>query len=401
MGLLQAILAVLQGITSKPSSSIRQNPDVQQLMSLMVAMLAQLTLEETAQSVIQTATAQGAVKMLRSLFDVMSGDGAQQNVVSMLWHWATQGGDIRQQIMDVGIAELQVNLLGLQHSPVQRQTAADQLSAYVAYPNQRREEGTEPDARLADDLINAGAPMALIEMLSSQYHEHIRCSAGQAIATLATCSPSSKLKIIAAGALYAVVAMMAPVEPESVREYGAVLLITLATGDPRESPVFMQNEAAVQFTAIGAVTALVEMLNPVNEPSTRIMALQALAVLSSAHEDRIQKAMISAKIIPEALHLIRILAGRLPWDSSFDVLEQPTLIGMKLKCAEILVSLGVDSKEHTRLLVDAGAIPELVVAASDAEVSEADRAPLMKMLHHVCKTDTDVLAILNAMMSDE
>ena len=391
----------MQGITSQPSSSLRQNADVQQLMSLMVAMLAQLTLEEANQSVIQTATAQGAVKMLRALFDVMSGDGAQQNVVSMLWHWAAQGGEIRQQIMDIGIAELQVNLLGLQHSPVQRQTAADQLSAYVAYPNQRREEGAEPDVRLADDLINAGAPMALIEMLDSRYHEHIRCSAGQAIATLATCSPASKLKIIAAGAFHAVVSMMAPAEPASVREYGAVLLITLATGDPREGPAFTQSEAAVQFTSIGAVSALVEMLNPVNEPSTRIMAVQALAVLSSAHENRIQKALISANIIPKALHLIRVLSGRLPWDSSFDVLEQSTLTGMQLKCSEILVSLGVDSKEHTRLLVDSGAIPELVVAASDSEVSEADRAPLMKMLRHLCNTDTDVLAILNAMMSDD
>ena len=366
----------------------------------MVAMLAQITIEEADRSVIQTAAAQGAVKILRSLFEVMSGDGAQQNVVSMLWQWCTQDSDIRQQVMQCGMAEMQVALLSLQYSPVQRQTAADQLSAYVAYPTQQQDDDSEPDSHLAEDLIHAGAPMALIEMLSNRYHEQVRCSAGQAIATLATCSPGSKLKIIAAGAYHPVVAMMAPSEPVAVRESGAVLLITLTTGDPREGPVFTQDEAAVQFAAIGAIPALVDMLNPANEPSTRVMALQAVAVLASSLESRVQRALVSGNVIAVILDLLRVLAGRLHWDTALDVFQEQTLTGMRLKCAEILASVGINNKQNADLLVDSGAVPELVVVASDSTISEADRTTVMHLLHHLSKSDQDVLAILNAMMSD-
>lgn len=398
--LLDAILAVIKDTASQRASHIQKDQELQQLLALMVAMLAQITVEEEDEPVIQSAVAQGAIKALRSLFDMLSGDGSQQNLVSMLWHWSARGGNIRKQVMACGMAELQVSLLGLQHSPVQRQTAADQLAAYVAYPNQVQDNTQPRDVRLAEDLINVGAPMALIEMLSSNYHELVRCSAGQAIATLATVSPGDKLKIIAAGAYRAVVGMMQPSEPAAVRESGAVLLITLATGDPAEGPVFTQNEAAVQFAAIGAIPALADMLSPVNGANTRVMALQAVSVLASALEERIQKALVSADILFVTLELLRVLAGRLEWDNSLDDLKEPTVIGMRLKCAEILACLGVNNKDHIKLLVDTGAIPEMTVVAADTDIPEAEREVIMKMLHHMCQTDGDVLAILSAMMSD-
>lgn len=398
--LLEAILSVMQGTAQAPASQVRQNQDVQQLMALLMAMLAQITVEEGDEAVIHAAVAQGGVKILRSLFDVLSGDGTQQNLVSTLWHWSVQGNDVKQQIMDCGIAELQVSLMGLQHSPVQRQTAANQVAAYVAYPNQRQDDEQQPDTHLADDLINAGAPMALVEMLSSGYHEQVRGSAGQALATLATVCPGSKLKIIAAGAYHAVVATMQPSEPESVRQCGAMLLITLATGDPREGPMFTQTEAAVQFAAIGAIPALAAMLNPVNEASTRVMALQAIAVLSSSFEERVQKALVSTGILSATLDLLRVLAGRVEWESSLDGLKEPTVIGMRLKCAEILGSLAVENPANIKLLVDSGAIPEMTVVASDTDIPEAERDSVMRMLHYMCQKDQDVLAILSAMMSD-
>lgn len=398
--LLEAVLSVMQATADTPATQVRQNQDVQQLMALLVAMLTQISVEEGDEAVIQAAAALGGVKTLRSAFDVVSGDGTQQNLVSMLWHWTVRGGsDVRQQIMDCGIAELQVSLLGLQHSPVQRQMAADQLAAYVAYPNQQQED-QPPDTRLAEDLIHAGAAMALIEMLSSEYHEQVRCSAGQAIATLATVCPSSKAKIIAMGAYHAVVSTMQPSEPESVRQCGAMLLITLAAGDPGEGAVFTQTEAAVRFTAMGVIPALAEMLSPINEASTRVMALQAVAVLASSFEERVQKALVSTGILSATLDLLRVLAGRMEWDSSLDGLKQPTLIGMRLKCAEILGSLGVENPANIKLLVDSGAIPELTVVASDTDIPESERDPVMRMLHYMCKIDQDVLAILGAMMSD-
>ncbi len=390
----------MQSIAAQPSNQLRQDQGSQQLISLLVAMLAQITMEEADIAIIQAAVAQGAVKLLRSLFDVMSSEGGQQNLVSMLWHWSSQNSSMRQQVMDSGIAELQVSLLGLQHSPVQRQTAADQLSAYVSFPEQQQSSNQQPDSRLAEDLVHAGAPMALIEMLSNTYHELVRCSAANAIATLATFSPMSKLKIIAAGAYHPVVGMMGQSEPSSVREMGAVLMVTLSTGDPRDGPVFTQTEAVVQFAAIGAVPAVAEMLDPVNEPSTRIMAIQALQVMASAFDDRVQKALISAQVMPMLLDLLRVLSGRLAWDSSLDELQQPTIIGMKLKSAEILASIAINNKEHTRLLVELGVVPELIVVASDTDVPEEDREPVMRMLHHLCQTDQDVFAILNAMMSE-
>lgn len=399
--LLEAILAVIKHTASQPASRLQKDQELQQLMALMISMLAQITIEAEDEAVIQSAVAQGAIMALRSAFDGLSGDGTQQNLVSMLWHWSARGGAVRKQIMACGMAELQVSLLGLQHSPVQRQTAADQLAAYVAYPNQVQDDTQPRDVRLAEDLINVGAPMALIEMLSSNYHELVRCSAGQAIATLATVSPGDKLKIIAAGAYRAVVGMMQPSEPAAVRESGAVLLITLATGDPEEGPVFTQNEAAVQFAAIGAIPALADMLSPVNGATTRIMALQAVSVLASALEERVQKALVSADILSVTLEMLRVLAGRLEWDSSFDELKEPTVIGMRLKCAEVLACLGVNNKDHIRLLVDAGAIQEITVVASDTDIPEAEREVIMRMLNHMCQTDGDVLAILSALMSDD
>lgn len=399
--LLEALLAVVKDAASQPASRVQKDQEVQQLLALMLAMLAQITTDEEDSPVIEAAAAQGAIKMLHSAFDMLSTEsGSQQNLVSLLWHWSAQGGSIRKQIMECGMAELQVCLLGLQYSPVQRQTAADQLSAYVSYPNQIKDESQPKDVRLAQDLINVGAPMALIEMLSSSYHELVRCSAGQAIATLATVSPGDKLKILAAGAGHAVVGMMQPTEPAAVREYGAVLMITLATGDPEEAPVFAQNEAAVQFAAMGAIPALADMLSPVNEPDTRVMALQAVSVLASALEERIQKALVSANILSITLDLLRVLAGRLEWDSSFDELKEPTLIGMRLKCAEVLACLGVRNKDNIRLLVDTGAIPEMTVVASDTDIREEERVVIMRMLHHMCQSDGDVLAILSAMMAD-
>ncbi len=73
---------------------------------------------------------------------------------------------------------------------------------------------------------------------------------------------------------------------------------------------------------------------------------------------------------------------------------------MRLKSAEILAMVGINNQAHTRLLVDTGAIPELVVVASGSEVPEEDREPLLRMLHHLCKSDGDVLAILSAMMTE-
>lgn len=399
-GLLQAILTGMQSITAQPSSQLRQDQDTQQLISLLVAMLSQLTMETSDQAIIQTIVSQGGVKLLRSLFDVMSSEGGQQNLVSMLWHWSTYSADIRQGVMEAGVAELQVSLLGLQHSPVQRQTAADQLSAYVSVPDQQDSDSNEPDSRLAEDLVHAGAPMPLIEMLSSRYHEQVRCSAAQALATLATFSPKSKMNIIAAGAYHPLVAMLQRAEGPRVKEMGCVLLVTLATGDPGAGPVFTQTEAAVQFAAIGAISALADMLQPVNEASTRIMAIQALHVMASTYEDRVQKALVSAQVVPPFLHLLRVLSDRLPWDRSLDELEQPTLIGMKIKSAEILAMLAVNNAAHTKVLVESGALPELVVVAADDSVPEAEREQLLRMLHHLCETDGDVLAILNAMMSE-
>ena len=398
--LLEAILTVVKDTASQPASRVQKDQELQQLMALMVAMLAQITFEKEDEPVIQSAIAQGAIRVLRSVFDMLSGDGSQQNLVSMLWHWSSRGGDVRKQIMACGMAELQVSLLGLQHSPVQRQTAADQLAAYVAYPNQVQDDTQPRDVRLAEDLINVGAPMALIDMLSSNYHELVRCSAGQAIATLATVSPGDKMKIIAAGAIGAVVGMMQPSEPAAVRESGAVLLITLATGNPEEGPIFTQNEAAVQFAAMGAIPALADMLSPINGANTRVMALQAVSVLASALEERVQNALVSADILSVTLELLRVLAGRLEWDSSLDELKGPTVVGMRLKCAEILACLSVNNKDHIRLLVEAGAIPEMTVVASDTDIPEAEREVIMSMLHHMCQTDGDVLAILSAMMSD-
>lgn len=398
--LLEALLAVIKDAASQPASRVQKDQEVQQLLALMVAMLAQITTDEEDTAVIEAAVAQGAIKTLHSAFDMLSAEsGSQQNLVSLLWHWSVQGGSIRKQIMDCGMAELQVSLLGLQYSPVQRQTAADQLSAYVAYPNMTKDENQPRDVRLAEDLISVGAPMALIEMLSSSYHELVRCSAGQAIATLATVSPGDKLKIVAAGACRAVVGMMQPTEPAAVRESGAVLMITLAAGNP-EGPVFVQNEAAVQFAAMGAIPALADMLSPVYEPNTRVMALQAVSVLASALEERVQKALVSADILSITLDLLRVLAGRLEWDSSFDELKEPTLIGMRVKCAEILACLGVRNKDNIRLLVDTGAIPEMTVVASDTDIREDEREPIMRMLQHMCQSDGDVLAILSAMMAD-
>ena len=283
---------------------------------------------------------------------------------------------------------------------MQRQTAAAQLSGYVAYPSQREGDPQQGNPQLAEDLINAQASMSLIEMLSPQYHEQVRCSAGQAIATLATFAPGSKMKIVAAGAYHAVVGMLQPSEPADVKQCGATLLATLATGDPREGPIFSQAETAVQFAAVGAIPALAHMMGPVNEPNTRIMALFAVSVLAGSLEERVQKALVSGGILSVTLDLLRVLAGRLEWDSSFDGLKEPTLIGMRLKCAEILACIGVNNKENVRLLVDSGAIPELTVVASDTDIPEPEREQLMGMMHHMCQNDGDVLAILSAMMSD-
>lgn len=399
-GLLQAILTGIQSITAQPSSRLRQDQDTQQLISLLVAMLSQLTMEKSDQAPIHTAVSQGGVKLLRSLFDVIASEGGQQNLVSMLWHWSTCTEDIRQQVMGIGMPELQVSLLGLQHSPVQRQTAADQLSAYVSFPTQQEDSNQKPDSRLAADLVHAGAPMQLIEMLSSRYHDQVRCSAAQAICTLATFSPKSKMNIIAAGAYHPVVAMLQRSESPAVKEAGCHLTVTLATGDPGAGPIFTQPEAAVQFAAIGAISALADMLRPVNKPSTRITAILVLHVMANAYEDRVQKALVSAQVVPLFLELLRVLSGRLPWDTSLDALEQPTIEGMKLKSAEILAMVAINNQAHTRLLVDTGAIPELVVVAAGSEVPEEDREQLLRLLHHLCKSDGDVLAILTAMMGE-
>lgn len=400
-GLLEAIIAVMHNVVSQPPSKVRQDQEQQHLISLVSGILAQITLGDTGLPVIRKATAQGAIKALRSLFDLISIEGGQQNMVSMLWHWSSQGDDYRQQILDCGIAELAVSLLGRQYSPVQRQTAADQLSAYVAYPTQREEDEPRPDdSRLADDLIDAGAPVALIEMLKDRYHARVRCSAAQAISTLATFSPGNKLKIIAAGAYTTVVEMLLSCEPSEIREAGAVTMITLASGDPREGPVASQTEAVVQFANVGAVLALVEMMNPVNEPSTRVMGLQALAVMANAFDDRIQKALVSAQVIPKVLHLLRVLGGRLERDSSLDQMSKETKAGVQLKAAEILACIGIDNQDNIALLVESGAIPEMIAVASDSHLSEADKDALIKMIQYLCKINDDVLAILSAMMSE-
>ena len=365
-------------------------------------MLAQITSEDGDEHIIQTLVSQGAVRYLRSIHDVMSGEGAQQNLVSLLWHWTTHSTGVRQQVMDAGIAELQVGLLGLQHSPVQRRIAADQLCAYVSIPDQQQGSDQQParSSRLAEDLIHAGAPMALIELVGSRYHERVRCAAAKALATLATFCPTVKLKIIAAGACHPVVAMMGQSEPSAVRAMGALVLATLSAGDPGVGPVFTQTEAAVQFAGTGAVPALADMLRPINEPDTRIMAIQALKVMADAFDARIQTALVSAGVLPLLVDLLRVLSGRLDWDASLDDLEQPTIMGMRVTSAAILASIAVENPDYTKLLVDLGAVPELIVVASDTDIPEEEREYVMRMLHHMCQTDQDVFAILNAMMAD-
>ena len=399
-GVVDAILLVLQDCATKSLPEQRQDTALQQFMALLVAILAQVTLEDRDVSVTRKAVAQNAVKLLRSLFEILSGEGAQQNVVSMLWHWSSRDPDIRQQVLDVGIAEMQSFLLTPQFSPVQRQVAADQLAAYVSVPDQDQFKTEGADPALADDLINAGATVALAEMLNHNYHEDVRCSASQALATLATFSPKSKLKIMAAGTFKPVVQMLHPSAPDSVREAGAVLLITLATGDPREGPIFMQTEAVVQFAGIGAVIGLADMLEPQNAINIRIMAIQALSVLASSFDSRVQKALVSAGVLPVLLNILRVLSGSVSWDKSFDQLKQPTLFGMRLKCAEILAAVGINDADNCRMLVDLGAIPEVVVVCSDNDLPEAERESIQRLLQYLCHTDQDILAILSAMMNE-
>lgn len=399
-GVVEAILLVLQDCATKPKPEQRQDKALQQFMALLVAILAQVTLEDRDLTVTRQAVSQNAVKLLRSLFEILSGDGAQQNVVSMLWHWSSRDAAIRQEILDVGIAEMQSYLLSSYFSPVQRQVAADQLAAYVSVPDQQQFDATTADPTLAQDLIDAGASVALVDMLKSSFQQDVRCSAAQALAVLATFSPKSKMKLIAAGAFKPVVQMLHPSAPNAVRESGAMLLITLATGDPRDGPLFTQTEAVMQFASIGAVAGFAEMLRPENSPSVRIMAIQGLSVMVSSFDSRVQKALVSAGVLPILLDIVRVLSGSLSWDKKFDELKQPTLSGMRLKCAEILASVGVNDADNCSLLVDIAAIPEIVAVCSDSDLPEPERETVMRLLQYLCQTDEDILAILNAMMQE-
>ena len=95
-----------------------------------------------------------------------------------------------------------------------------------------------------------------------------------------------------------------------------------------------------------------------------------------------------------------MLSGNAPWDKSFTELKQPTLFGMRLKCAEILAAVGINDADNCRMLVDLGAIPEVVVVCSDSELPEAQRESIQRLLQYLCHTDEDVLAILSAMMNE-
>ena len=399
-GVVQAILLVLQDCATKPKPEQRQDKALQQFIALLVAILAQVTLEDRDLTVTRQAVSQNAVKLLRSLFEILSGDGAQQNVVSMLWHWSSRDAAIRQEVLDVGIAEMQSYLLSSYFSPVQRQVAADQLAAYVSVPDQQQFDATTADPTLAQDLIDAGASVALVDMLKSSFQQDVRCSAAQALAVLATFSPKSKMKLIAAGAFKPVVQMLHSSAPNAVRESGAMLLITLATGDPREGPLFTQTEAVLQFASIGAVAGFADMLRPENSPSVRIMAIQGLSVMVSSFDSRVQKALVSAGVLPILLDILRVLSGTLSWDKKFHELKQPTLFGMRLKCAEILASVGINDADNCSLLVDIAAIPEIVAVCSDSGLPEPERETVIRLLQYLCQTDEDILAILNAMMQE-
>lgn len=397
-GAVEAILLVLQDCATKPKPEQRSDQALQQFMALLIAILAQVTLEDHDVSVTRKAVSQNAVKLLRSVFEILSGEGAQQNVVSMLWHWSSKDAAIREEVFSVGIAEMQTFLLSSYFSPVQRQVAADQLSAYVSVPDQQEFTTEGADSTLANDLINAGAAAALVDMLRSQFHQDVQCSAAQALAVLATFSPKSKLKLMSAGAFKPVVHMLRPSAPNYVRETGAMLLVTLATGDPRDGPVFTQTEAVVQFAGIGAVTALAEMLRPTNSVNVRIMAIQGISVMVSSFDSRVQKAVVSSGVLPVLLDILRILSGTVSWDPKFDELKQPTLFGMRLKCAEILASVGIENADNCSLLVEMGAVPEILVVCSDEKLPEAERESVTRLVQYLCQTDEDILAILSAMM---
>lgn len=396
--MLDAVFAVLQDVATRAPADQRSNPALQQFIAILIGIIAQITLDDPDLSITEQVVSRGGVKLMRTLFETLTGEGSQQNVVSMLWHWSSRDVSIREEVVAVGIAEMQSYLLSPQHSPVQRKVAADQLAAYVSVPNQQEFSAEDADSNLAEDLINAGASLALVDMLHSSQHESIRCSAAQALAVLGTFSPKSKLKMMAAGAFKPVVAMLSPSAADSVREAGATLLITLAAGDPREGPVFTQTEAVVQFAGIGAVAGLANMLQPGNTPAVRIMAIQALAIMASSFDSRVQKALVSSGVVLMLLDVLRVLSGRVDWDPSFDRLQQPTLNGIRMKSAEILTSVAINDADHCRLLVDIAAIPEIIIVCADTDLPEKERDHLTRMVQFLCQTDEDILAILSAMM---
>ena len=340
-GMLDALFAVLQDVATRAPADQRSNPALQQFIAMLIGILAQITQHDPDLAITEQVVSKWGIALMRKLFETMSGEGTQQNVVSMLWHWSSRDLSIREEVMSIGIAEMQSYLLSPQHSPVQRKVAADQLAAYVSVPNQQVFTAEDADSTLAEDLINAGASLALVDMLNSSQHESVRCSAAQALAVLGTFSPKSKLKMMAAGAFQPVVAMLSPSAPDSVREAGATLLITLAAGDPREGPVFTQTEAVVQFAGIGAIAGLANMLQPGNAAPVRIMAIQALAIMASSFDSRVQKALVSSGVVLMLLDTLRVLSGRVDWDPSFDGLPEPTLRGMKMKSAEIIASVAI------------------------------------------------------------
>ena len=287
--------------------------------------------------------------------------------------------------------------MGPQHPLHHRVTAADQLSAYVGVPGQQADEDLPPP-RLATQMVDAGAPVLLVEMLQNSQHGEVRRSAAHAIATLATVAPSTKVKIIAAGAFQPVVELLRDEDDHTVREIGAVLLVTLVSGDATAEASADQTEAAVAFAAAGAIPPLVDMMRPIYTPGTRLVALTALHIMANTFDLRVQRALMSAQIVPQIMNLTGMLIGRLPWDQSFDDVDMDVVYEIKMKTAELLAMLGIDNKEHTGLLVGAGAVQDMIGVLAGEGVDEEKKNFLMGMLQRLCQTNPAVLDIVNSMM---
>ena len=119
-GLMGALLGVMNNVADLATSAVRNNPDHQELISVLVSTLAQLTIDADKRFA-QKAVKESGIISLCNLYSKVSKEGGQQNVVSMLWHWSTLDPDIRQQVIDAGAVK----------SPCNHSTGCCKSCAYI------------------------------------------------------------------------------------------------------------------------------------------------------------------------------------------------------------------------------------------------------------------------------